>query len=83
VSFETATLVFSDPFVIFEPDREVDGEERWQAVGRVDEQILLLVVHTHEEHEDEETIRIISARRAAKREEEAYYRQFDPGVQER
>jgi hypothetical protein len=79
VGFETAMLVFADHFVIFEPDREVDGEERWQAVGRVDEQIILLVAHTYEEHEGEEQIRIISARRAAKREEEAYYRQFDPG----
>lgn len=79
VGFETATLVFADRFVIFEQDREVGGEERWQAVGRVNEQILLLVAHTYEEDEGEETIRIISARRAAKREEEAYSRQFDPG----
>ena len=79
VSFETAMLVFADRFVIFEQDREVDGEARWQAVGTVNEQILLLVAHTYEEHEGEETIRIISARRAARLEEGAYYRQFEPG----
>ena len=79
VSFETAALVFADRFVIFEHDRDVDGEERWQAIGRVDEQVLLLVAHTYEEDEGEETIRILSARRAAKREEEAYYRQFASG----
>lgn len=79
VGFETATLAFVDPFVIFEQDREVGGEQRWQAVGRVNEQVLLLVAHTYEEYQGEEAIRIISARRAAKREEEAYYRQFEPG----
>ena len=71
--------MFADRFVIFEHDREVNGEQRWQALGRINEQILLLVAHTYEEREDEETIRIISARRAAKFEEETYYRQFDPG----
>lgn len=79
VSFETATLAFADPFVIFGQDREVDGEARWQAIGRVDEQILLLVAHTYEENESEEAIRIISARRAAAQEREAYYAQFRPG----
>jgi uncharacterized protein (DUF4415 family) len=39
VSFETAAAVFSDPFVIFEQDRDVEGEARWQAVGRIGEQV--------------------------------------------
>lgn len=83
VSFEAATLVFGDPFVIFEQDREVDGEARWQAIGKVNEQILVLVAHAYEEYEIEETIRIISARRTTPREEEAYYGQFRPGGDER
>ena len=73
VSFETATRVFEDPLVIFEPDREVDAEARWQAIGRVEEHILLLVAHTHEEDDGEETIRIISARRATARERETFH----------
>lgn len=76
VSFETATLVFADPFAIFGQDREVDNEVRWQAIGRVDGKTLLLVAHTYEDDEGEETIRIISARRAAAREREVYDRQF-------
>jgi uncharacterized DUF497 family protein len=79
VSFETATLVFADSFVLFEQDREVESETRWQTIGKVSEQILLLVAHTYEEDEGDETIRILSARRAAKPEEEVYSRQFDPG----
>jgi len=79
VSFETAALVFLDPFVIFEQDRDVDGEPRWRAIGRIQGQILLMVAHTYEEEDGDEAIRIISARRAAVEEGEAYFRQFDPG----
>jgi uncharacterized protein len=81
VSFEAAALVFRDPHVIFVQDREVDGEPRWQAIGRAREAALLLVAHAyeHEEESDEERIRIISARKATIREEEAYYAQFHAG----
>lgn len=75
VSFETATRVFRDPFVIFQQDREVDGEPRWQAIGKASELVLLLVAHAYEEDE-EERIRIISARRATRGEEEVYFEQF-------
>lgn len=79
VSFETATRVFHDPFVILEQDRDVEGEPRWQAVGKVNEAVLLLVAHAYEEEDGEETIRIISARRAAGYEQQAYFDQFAPG----
>ncbi len=84
VSFETATAVFSDPYVIFEQDREVGGEPRWQAVGKVGGKVLLLVAHAYEEggYEEnggEETIRIISARLATQREQKAYRAQFREG----
>jgi uncharacterized DUF497 family protein len=79
VSFEVATLVFRDPFVVFEQDRDVDGESRWQAIGRIQGKALLLVAHIYEEDDGDETIRIISARRAAIEEREAYLRQFHPG----
>jgi uncharacterized DUF497 family protein len=83
VGFETAALVFDDPYVIFEQDREVDNEVRWQAIGRVEGQFLLLVAHTYEEDDEEETVRIISARRAEQEELEVYLRQFDPRGYER
>jgi uncharacterized protein len=76
VSFETAAAVFSDPFVIFEQDRDVEGEARWQAVGRIGEQVFLLVAHAYEEEGNEEAIRIISPRLAVTREREAYLAQF-------
>jgi uncharacterized protein len=78
VSFETATIVFRDEHVIFAQDREVDGEPRWQAIGKAGETVLLLVAHAYEEDDGEETIRIISARRAGPEERETYFRQFDP-----
>ena len=81
ISFETAALVFRDPFIIFEQDRDVDDEPRWQAIGRVTETLLLLVAHAyeHDKETDEERIRIISARKTSPREEEAYYAQFHQG----
>lgn len=81
VSFEIAALVFRDPFIIFEQDREIDDEPRWQAIGRLTETLLLMVAHAYEyeEESDEERIRIISARKATPREEEAYYAQFRAG----
>jgi uncharacterized DUF497 family protein len=46
VSFEIATRVFADPFALFNQDRIENGECRWQAVGIVDNYILLVVAHT-------------------------------------
>jgi hypothetical protein len=79
VGFEAATRVFGDPFVIFEQDREVDGDLRWQAIGKASEAVLLLVAHAYKEEDDEERIQIISARKATAREAEAYYAQFHEG----
>ena len=79
VSFEAATRVFRDRFVIFEQDREVEGEARWQAIGKANKALLLLVAHTYEQDDDEERIRIISARKATPGEAEAYHAQFYAG----
>ena len=78
MSFETATLVFSDPFAIVEHDRIENGELRWQALGIVDNcYLLLLVAHTVRDDEDgTEIIRIISARRAEPKERERYERNY-------
>ena len=64
ISFETAVRAFSDPNALFEQDRVVDGERRWQTTGTVDGRLLLLVAHTVDEEDETELIRIISAREA-------------------
>lgn len=72
VSFETATRVFADPNAIFEQDRSVDGEPRWQAIGVADGLVMLLVAHALEERGEVEAIRIISARKANRKERRRY-----------
>jgi len=72
VSFETAVLVFEDPYALSIPDRSVEGEQRWQTLGLVGGVVVLLVAHTYEEEDGEEAIRIISARKATPRERKIY-----------
>ena len=73
IDFNTASLVFDDPMYLPTQDREVDGEERWQTIGRADGIVLLLVVHTIEgEDDEEELVRIISARKADAHERRRY-----------
>lgn len=72
VSFETAALVFTDPYALVEQDRMENGEERWLTIGVVDGSLMLTVVHVIYEHEQIEIIRIISARRADHKERRHY-----------
>ena len=72
VSFETAVLVFEDPYALSIPDRIVEGEQRWQTLGLLGGVVVLLVAHTYEEEDGEEVIRIISARKATPRERMIY-----------
>jgi len=72
VSFETAQLVFDDPFHISVPDRQEHGEERWTTVGMVGSVVILVVIHTYGEVNGEEIVRLISARKATKRERRRY-----------
>src|SRR5580658_2144194 len=74
LDFETASRVFSDPGSHSRIERVVGDETRWQTIGIVGDQ-LLLVAHTWEEHDGEEIIRIISARKANKQEGRRYSRQ--------
>lgn len=68
-----ATRVFADPFAVVDQDRIENGELRWQTLGIVDGDLLLLVAHTVQDHEGEiEAIRIISARRAKPKERKRY-----------
>ena len=69
VSFDSAALVFSDPFAVAEQDRIEDGELRWQTLGMAGSFMLLVVAHTIRNEEDgTEIVRIISARRAERKE---------------
>jgi hypothetical protein len=72
ISFATATRVFEDPNYVMEQDREVEGEERWQTIGRIGDVTVLLVAHTVVDDEDDVIFRIISARRATARERRRY-----------
>jgi len=72
VDFDTASLIFDDPLYVSMQDREVDGEERWQTIGKADGILLLLVAHTFEDEDGEEVIRIISARKVNSHERRTY-----------
>ncbi len=63
-------LIFDDPLHISVPDRELEGETRWQTIGMVGGAHILLVAHTVDE--EAEVIRIISARKATRRERSIY-----------
>ena len=71
ISFELASKVFDDPLITYIFDRMVDEEERWHAIGRVQNLPVLVVVHTHR-GEEEEIVRIISARQASSHERRRY-----------
>jgi uncharacterized DUF497 family protein len=73
VSFETAARIFEDPNVVSYPDRWIDEEDRWHAIGSAGGIAILLVVHRSEEQNGEEEIRIISARKASRCERALYY----------
>jgi uncharacterized DUF497 family protein len=72
IAFEDAVFVFDDPAAIFEPDRVVDGEIRWQTIGRVGDVLVLMVAHTLDQAGEDEVVRIISARRASRNEHKRY-----------
>jgi uncharacterized protein len=70
ISFETAVLVFDDPFHLTLQDREVEGEVRWQTIGMVYGVHILMAAHTVDEEDD--LIRVISARKATSQERRIY-----------
>jgi uncharacterized DUF497 family protein len=71
VAFEDAVRVWSDPCRIERIDTRFE-EERWQTIGMIGGQLLLLVANTSQSKDGLEVIRIISARRAEKSERKAY-----------
>jgi uncharacterized protein len=74
LDFKTATRVFDDPGSRSRIERVVGGEVRWQTIGLVGGQ-LLLVAHTWEEQNGESIVRIVSARKANKSESRRYFQQ--------
>lgn len=67
VSFEIASLVFQDSFLLSVP------EERWRSLGLIQD-VLIYVAHiVGVDNNDEEIIRIISARAATSGETRRYY----------
>jgi uncharacterized protein len=75
LSFDTASLVFADPFALALQDRFEGGEHRWQTIGAIQGELVILVAHTVREGDGEELIRIISARRADRKERKLYAEQ--------
>ena len=72
VRFETAVLVFDDPYAPTQRDFTSEDEQRWITVGAIGPGSILLAVHTFREQQGEEIIRIISARAAESHERRAY-----------
>jgi uncharacterized protein len=72
ISFETATLAFTDQHAVIEFEDHYGDEDRWHTTGLVNGELLLLVVHTGWDDGESEIVRIISARRADKSERRNY-----------
>ena len=72
IDFETAALVFEDPFCVALVESTKDGEIRWHSIGMVGTISVLVVVHTYGIEGFDEVIRIISCRRALKHERRLY-----------
>jgi len=72
VSFELATEAFADPFCLTIQDLQVESEQRYWTIGRLENLSLLVVVHLTLDEDTEEVTRIISARSATPRERRFY-----------
>jgi hypothetical protein len=73
IDFDTASLVFEDPFALTQRDVLHDDEEqRYITLGAIGAGAIVFVVHTSFDRHDEEIIRLISARAATSREKKAY-----------
>jgi uncharacterized DUF497 family protein len=73
IRFETAKLVFEDPWILSRKDlTHNDEEERFNALGEVGAGAILFVVFTQRESDETEIIRLISARAASAQEKRSY-----------
>lgn len=74
LDFETAALVFEDPFIFSSIDtRFYYGEERWQGIGIIEESVIYIIYTVRGHSHEEEIIRVISARKAIPSEAKRYY----------
>ena len=72
LDFNLAIEVFSDPNGLTQLNRNIDGEERSQIIGKLQNEIIIVfVVFTQRKQK----IRIISARKANKKERQIYENQ--------
>jgi uncharacterized DUF497 family protein len=73
VTFEEASYVFADPFVLskFDDDHS-DDEDRYILLGKSLSETILVVIHTFKDQNGIELVRIISARKATKKERKVY-----------
>jgi uncharacterized protein len=76
IDFDDAIEVFYDPRAVVERDRVVEGELRWQTIGKVGNVVVIQVAHTVDQRELDEVIRIISARRATRKERKRYEQNY-------
>jgi uncharacterized DUF497 family protein len=73
VRFETASLIFEDPWVLSRKDiSHDDAEERYNALGEIAPGVILFVVFTWRLRDEDEIIRLISARAASADEKRIY-----------
>jgi len=72
IDFEAARLVINDPYCLTFVERVTRSEERWHAIGSIENILLIVVVHTYREDNADEVVRIISARRATLHERKLY-----------
>src|SRR5690606_13346030 len=75
LAFELARAAFADPYAIFNQDRHIAGEERWQVTALIGSMKIIVVAHTYPgEQNGQEIIRIVSARAATSPERRRYDR---------
>ncbi|MGC9223926.1 MAG: BrnT family toxin [Terracidiphilus sp.] len=73
VRFETAALIFEDPWILSRKDfSHDDAEERYNALGEIASGVVLFVVFTWRRQDEDEIIRLISSRAASRRERGTY-----------
>ncbi len=73
VRFDYACHVFGDVNRIERYQRR-GGEDRWQVIGRIEDNVYVVIIHERNLPSGETTIRIISARRATSDERKHYYK---------
>jgi uncharacterized DUF497 family protein len=70
MGFAYASEVFRDPFCVVKfDDAHSITEDRYIAIGKADDEVILFVVETEL---DKDTVEIISARKAEKKERDEY-----------